>query len=234
MTLIEDVVSSETQIADRHTQRGKRVAKTLGTSSAKFSRGLIITLTLITLACHVVTSVMLFFPAYECVFSDFVIHEYRAFSWAWWFVDSIVIGGAILFLVFGFFKSTLYHSINYEIESYYEYWLFTFITYTFVTIHVAYIYDKFSGLGAPDTWVNFFAISAYDTLGMECVFFFVGLQVYGMLSIYNWINSYKKTIWNFFKIYELNDKVKTSLDYGVDVVDSRLLNNRTVVEMIDR
>lgn len=236
MTLIEDIVTQEGARSEKYAQKHKRVAKTLDTNPVTLGKWVIITWTLLTIVCHIITSVMLFFPAYEFAFSFYFIDHLRYFSWSLWFITGISPFVGAIFILFGwtdFFKSTLRHSTNYQRGTFFMYWTAIIIAYTVVTIRSAYIYEHFAGLGAPDTWVNFYAIKAYNMLGRDCLVFFVVLQALCMLSVYNWINSYKTTIWNFFNLYELNTRIRDSMEYGFDVADSRLLSNKVITEMVD-
>lgn len=236
MTLIEDIVTQEGARSDKYAQKHKRVAKTLDTNPVTLGKWLIITWTLLTLGCHFITSGMLFFPAYEFAFSYYLIDHWTVYAWSLWFITGISPFVGAIFILFGWtdlFKSTLRHSTNYQRGAFFMYWTAIIITYTVVTIRSAYIYEHFAGLGIPSAWVNFYAIEAYNVLGRDCLIFFVLLQVLCMLSVYNWVNSYKTTLWNFFNLYELKTRIKDSMEYGFDVADSRLLRNDVVTEMVD-
>lgn len=235
--LIDSVINQTSGLSKKRHEKISKVAKTLNTSPEKVGRWAIVGWTGITLLCHFIISVMLFFPTFEYVFSVYFIDHFRGWVWSLWFISAVTPIVGILFVILGtftsVFKSILYHSTNYQRAAFYMYWLTTIVAFTVVTTRSALVYDEYSGLGAPDTWVNFFAIRAYNMLGRECTFFFFILQIFALFSIYNWINSYKTALWNFTNLYSINEKLKDVLGDGFDVFDGHLLNNKVVQEMVD-
>lgn len=234
--LINQITTQEIERSKKYSSKHKRVANTLDISPAKLGKGLIITWTLLTLVCHVFISTMLFFPSFEYVYDFYFIDNFRAFAWSLWFISSVAPIVGIVFLLFSwtdFFKSTLRHATNYQRGAFLAYWAMTIVAYTLFTVRSSYIYHEYSGLGAPDTWVNFFAIRAYNLFGRECLFFLAVLQFFALLSLYNWINAYKTTIWSTFNLYELKNKIKDGLGDGYDIFDARIMSKPIINELVE-
>lgn len=209
--LTEILADNSSSRAQYSKQKLNKTANLLGTTPSKVGKYYILIWTLITVLCHLLISVMIFFPAYEYLFSIYFVDKLRAFDWSFWFITAPVPIMAIVFILISLssrFKPIQLHASNVQRGWFYAYWAATIIAYAIITVRSGIVYDKYSGLGAPDTWVNFYAIRSYNMIGRDCLVFFCLLQVLLFIYVFNWANVYKHTLWYFFNIYELKEDIE--------------------------